>query len=173
MIGVILDRQAKANGYGGFAEFLYQDLWCPLGNGESTLWTDDTGMPRTYAGLNAGMEDWARIGELIRNSGRANDRQIVPAEWIAEMSAPSQLNPRYGYQMWLGGGWTEEPRRYNRDNPIGVTHSAPFDTEDLVFFDGFGGQRVYVIPSAGLTIVRVGNVNLQYDDAIIPNLLTP
>ena len=170
VLGTILDRQSKANGYDDFAEFLYRDLWCPLGNGEASLWTDIAGNTRAYAGLNAGIDDWARIGELIRNQGRANGLQIVPAGWIVEMTQSSDLNPRYGYHVWRAGGWKSK-RAYNKDSPIGVPHSAPFAAQDTVFFDGFGGQRVYIIPSKGLTIVRVGAINLQYDDAIIPNVL--
>ena len=170
LIGLILDRRVKAHGYAGYAEFLYSELWCPLGNGEARLWVDSTGMPRTYAGLHAGLEDWARIGELIRNKGRAGDRQIVPASWVEQMSAPSPANPRYGFQLWRAGGW-EAQRSYNPDNPMKVIHSAPFAASDLVFFDGFGGQRVYVIPSVGLTIARTGDVSFQFDDAQIPNPL--
>lgn len=62
-------------------------------------------------------------------------------------------------------------RRYNQKNPIAVTHSAPYLADDVVFFDGFGGQRVYIIPSAGITIVRTGQVNFEYDDAKIVNLV--
>ncbi len=171
VLGAVLDRQVRAAGYKDYAQFLYRELWCELGNGEALLWTDNQGMPRTYAGLNTGMADWARIGELIRSSGRANGKQIVSSSWIAEMSAPSAANPRYGYQLWRAGAW-EAQRRYNKDNPISIPHSAPFAAQDTVFFDGFGGQRVYVIASKGLTIVRVGDVNLQYDDAIIANLIT-
>ncbi|MEP0190393.1 MAG: hypothetical protein ABJP70_07220 [Erythrobacter sp.] len=48
---------------------------------------------------------------------------------------------------------------------------TPFTVQGTVFFDGFGEQRFYVVPSKGLTIVRIGTINLQYDDAIIPNAL--
>ena len=171
VIGAIVDRQVKQHGYAGFAEFLYQDFWCPLGGGEAFLWTDTTGMPRTYAGLHAGLDSWAKVGELVRNGGRANGRQIVPEAWLEEMGQPSPANPQYGYQIWLAGGW-EPMRFYAPEGGIGVPHKEPFVASDLVFFDGFGGQRVYVIPSLGLTIVRSGEVNLQFDDSVIPNLLT-
>jgi len=166
----ILDRQTQAAGRGGLAQYLYDEIWCPLGNGEAQWWTDKNGMPRGYAGLHSGLADWARIGELIRLQGRVGDAQIVPSEWIAEMVKPSAVNDQYGLHLWRAGEWT--PRRaYNDDNPIRIVHAAPFLAKDTVYFDGFGGQRVYVIPSLGLTIARVGQVNLEFDDAAIPNLL--
>jgi len=170
IVGTVIDRQTRAADRGGFAQYLYDSLWCPLGNDEALLWTDETGMPRTYAGLHAGLEDWARIGELIRQNGRVGADQVVPADWIEDMAGPSAVNDQYGLQMWRAGTWTER-RPYNPDNPIQIYHSAPFAADDLVYFDGFGGQRVYVVPSSGLTIVRAGQVNLEYDDALIPNLL--
>jgi len=170
LLGMVIDRQAAKAGYGGFADFLHRELWCPLGNGEALLWIDGNGKPRGYAGLHAGLYDWARIGELIRNGGKVGDRQLVPAAWIEEMAQPSSANPQYGYQLWLGEAWTPQ-RRYSAANPIAIPHAEPFAAPDTVYFDGFGGQRVYVIPSKGLTIARVGMVNLSYDDAIIPNAL--
>ena len=170
IIGTIIDRQAKEAGYDGYAGFLERELWCPLGNGEAQLWIDQTGMARTYAGLHAGLADYLRIGELIRNKGRKGERHIVPAAWIEAMTTASAVNTQYGLQVWLGGGWSAQ-RRYSASNPLTVPHREPFAAPDVVFFDGFGGQRVYVIPSRGLTIARMGFTNLQYDDSIIPNTI--
>lgn len=171
ILGLIIDRQARKHGYRSFADLLQRALWCPLGNGPAQLWIDrEGGSPRFYGGLHASIQDWARIGELIRNHGRANGQQIVPRKWIADMSAPSATNPAYGYQMWLGGAWAAQ-RRYSATNPITVPHRAPYKAKDVVFFDGFGGQRVYVIPSKHITIARTGFTNLQYDDSIIVNLV--
>lgn len=171
LLGMIVDRQVRGHGYRDYREFLQREFWCPLGNSDANLWIDrEGGSPRFYAGLHATLRDWARIGELIRNRGAANDRQIVPAGWIAEMTTPSPANPQYGYQIWLGSAATAQ-RQYSAGNPLTVRQSAPYQVDDVVFFDGFGGQRVYVVPSRGLTIARTGYTNLTYDDAIIVNLL--
>lgn len=169
ILGIIVDRQIRKKGYRDFRDFMQRELWCPLGNGEAELWIDrEGGSPRFYAGLHASLRDWARVGELIRNKGRVADRQIVSEKWVADMTTPSAANPQYGYQLWLGGSWTEK-RRYADDNPVTVPHSAPYTSKDVAFFDGFGGQRVYVVPSKGLTIARTGLVNMGYDDAVIVN----
>ena len=52
-----------------------------------------------------------------------------------------------------------------------VKHSEAFVAPDLVYFDGFGGQRVYVVPSRRLTIVRLGQVSMAWDDALVPNTI--
>jgi len=170
LLGEILDRQVRKAGYAGYPDFLLRELWCPMGGTKAVLWVDPAGKARTYAGLHAGIRDYAKIGELIRNKGRVGKQQIVPAAWIVEMTTPSPANGQYGYQVWLGAEWTAQ-RSYSAANPIRVPHSEPYIARDLVYFDGFGGQRVYVAPSHGLTVVRVGETNLAFDDAVIPNLL--
>lgn len=170
VLTLVLDRQLAAKGKGSTLTFLEERLWCPLGNGDAQVWIDQQGAPRGYAGLHAGLIDYARIGLLILNKGKAQGKQLVPADWIAAMETPSKVNPQYGLHVWLGQGYTPQ-RVYSASNPITVPHSEPFAAKDIVYFDGFGGQRVYIIPSKRLVIARMGEVNLQYDDAVIPNLL--
>ena len=169
--GIALERALKRAGYAGYAEYLDKKIWCPIGNNAGELWLDRVGgAPHYYSGLFTSIDNWARIGELIRNGGAVNEKQVVPAQWISEMGKPSAINPAYGIHIWRGSPWMAK-RRYNQTNPLAVIHSAPYLADDVLFFDGFGGQRVYIVPSAGLTIVRTGRVNFEYDDAKIVNLI--
>lgn len=169
IVGLVIDRQARKYGYADSRDFMQKEFWCPIGNGNATLWIDrEGGSPRYYSGLNASTEDWARIGELIRNKGRVGEKQIVPASWMAQMNTPSARNRNYGLQIWLGSP-ADGKRRYSPESMVTVPHSAPYQAKDVLFFDGIGGQRVYVVPSKGITIVRTGLVNLAYDDAVIVN----
>ncbi|MEM7688795.1 MAG: serine hydrolase [Pseudomonadota bacterium] len=170
VLTLALDRQLMAQGKGTFLGFLERELWCPLGNGTARVWIDQEETARGYAGLHAGLMDYARIGELIRRGGELGTNQIVPADWIAQMATSSKANAQYGLHVWLGRAHT--PRRaYSATNPIKVPHAEPFEAQDIVYFDGFGGQRVYVLPSQNMVIARFGEVNLAFDDSVIPNLL--
>jgi CubicO group peptidase (beta-lactamase class C family) len=62
-------------------------------------------------------------------------------------------------------------RRYNHKSEVTAFQSEPFAAPDVRFFDGFGGQRVYIVPSLGLVIVRTGNLAMDWDDARLPNLV--
>lgn len=168
ILATVLDRKVKDAGYASLPQFLHSELWCPMGGGEALLWVDASGKARGYAGLHANLRDWAKIGELVRNRGVANGKQIVASKWVEEMTKPSASNEQYGLHVWLGREWTEK-RSYSAANPIKVFHSEPFASPDMVYFDGFGGQRVYVVPSQGLTIARSGIVNLEFDDSKLPN----
>ena len=170
VLALILDRQLAAKDKGTLLTFLETELWCPLGNADARVWIDQQGKARGYAGLHAGLSDYARVGELIRRGGKVGDTQVVPKAWIAEMATPSKANAQYGLQVWLGAEHTPQ-RAYSAANPIKIPHAQPFLAKDIVYFDGFGGQRVYVIPSKQLVIARFGEVNLAYDDSVIPNLL--
>ena len=166
----VLDRQIRKAGSAGYATWLEGKLWCPIGNGAASLWVDQTGGARGYAGLNASAHDLARIGELIRTRGQSGRRQIVPRRWVAAMVQPSPANAQFGYHVWLGREWTPQ-RRYSPENRLTIPHAEPFVAPDVVYFDGFGGQRVIIVPSRGLTIVRLGEVSMTWDDAVLPNTI--
>jgi CubicO group peptidase (beta-lactamase class C family) len=105
LITVILQRATGVP----YATYLSNTLWRPLGASDAYVFLDRPGgMPHTSATLLAEPEDWVRVGALILHDGAANGRQLVPAAWIKEMSAPAPTNPNYGFQ----GGETVHRRRH-------------------------------------------------------------
>ena len=50
-------------------------------------------------------------------------------------------------------------------------HSEPYVADDLFFMDGIGKQRMYIIPSESLVILRTGNNSPEWDDSKLPNLI--
>ncbi len=167
LLGMALSR-ARGQRY---AQYLSERLWQRIGAGDAALWLDhEGGTPRNYCCLFATGEDWLRVGRLLLDRGRVGGDQVVPGDWIDRMLTPSRANPNYGYFTWLGSPPGTE-RAYNSSNPFKALHSEPFVAPDVAFIDGFGGQRVYVVPSAGLIIVHTGKAHLDWDDARLPNVL--
>nr|MBP6514806.1 hypothetical protein [Steroidobacteraceae bacterium] len=126
--------------------------------------------PHIFCCLQTTARGWLRIGLLLLNEGRVGDDQVVPAEWVRAMTTPAATNPNFGYQVWLGspeGG----VRRYSSKSVAVAHHSEPYVAPDVVFIDGFGGQRVYVVPSQRLVIVRTGQSAMNWDDARLPNAI--
>ena len=170
LIGLVLSRAIKRATNEDYAAYLERRIWHPLGNGSAEVWLDkENGDPHYFAGLHASLRDWAEIGEWLR-TGRLGDQAPVDDQFLAEMMAPSATNPNYGLLLWLGAP-DDGKRVYSLANPFFVPHSAPYNVDDMVFFDGFGGQRVYVSRKARLVIARFGETSFDYDDAIIPNLI--
>ena len=107
---------------------------------------------------------------LHLDNGRIDEHQVVPEEWMRDITTPSEHNPNYGYFTWLGTEHSEY-RYYNRKTSTRVLHSEPYSAPDVIFFDGFGGQRVYIVPSRKLVVVRTGSITPAWDDAYLPNVI--
>ncbi len=168
LLGLILENATEQP----YETFLSQQLWVPLGADTAYVWyNEETGFPRTYSALLATAEDWMRVGLLVKNGGKVGDRQLVPEPYIEAMLTPSDSNSNYGYQIWFETEYSS-PRHYNdAKTGFSVAQSEPFAVDDMVYFDGFGGQRVYISESLDLVIVRTGEVRPDWDDSKLPNLV--
>ncbi len=154
-----------------FADFLSRRIWKPLDAADASLFLDrEGGSPHYFCCLQARAMDWVRVGELIRTRGRVRGRQLVPAAHVEAMTAPASTNPNFGLQLWRGSPHAPV-RRYSATIALTVPAAEPFARDDVVFIDGAGGQRVYVIPSERLTIVRIGRAAPDWDDSALPNLV--
>jgi CubicO group peptidase (beta-lactamase class C family) len=139
-----------------FAEYLSEKFWVPLGNTDAAVCFDRPGgVARTFGFVFATARDWARVGLLIQHAGRLDGRQIVPADWIQFMCSPSPTDRSYGAGLYTG--------------PDG--EHPPFVAPDTVAINGHSKQRVYVIPSKQLVVVRLGENAKNWDDSRLPNLL--
>ena len=148
-----------------YADYLSRALWQPLQASDAAVWLDRTGgSSKPFCCLFATARDWARIGQLFLDRGRVEGKQVVSSEWIAKMLTPSALEPTYGYHIWL------KARTKNRPS-IHKTASEPFLAQDTFYLDGSSRQRVFIMPSKELVIVRVGERPNNWDDSFIPNAL--
>ncbi len=147
------------------------DIWNRLGVGEAAVWLDrDGGMARTFCCLQTTARGWLAVGLTILDLGRAGAEQVVPAPWVLEMLKPSRTNPNFGLQIWLGDV-TEGKRPEDDAKRVRALQSEPFVVRDVVFLAGAGGQRVYIVPSRELIIVRTGTRRSDWDDAKLPNAI--
>lgn len=154
-----------------YIDFLSTRLWRKIGASDARVWLDrEGGSPRGFCCLQASARDWLRIGELIRNQGQWRGTRILPATWIAQMLAPSASNPNFGWNIWRGTPYNPK-RTYGPGIPAVVEARAPFARDDTYYIDGSGGQRVYVIHSEQLVIVRIGAPRPDWDDSQLPNIL--
>jgi CubicO group peptidase (beta-lactamase class C family) len=128
--------------------FPYNRLFYKLGMHHTLLEPDASG---TYVGssyIYASARDYARFGYLYLNGGVWNGERILPDGWVQKtVTAPAaNKSKNYGYQFWLNGSEGNDPTK--REYP-----EAP---ADMFMADGYGGQRIYIIPSQKLVIVRMG-----------------
>lgn len=153
-----------------YADYLASRLWQPLRAAEAALWMDrEGGVPRGFCCLFASARDWLRVGLLLAADGKVGERQLIASEWVQAMKTPSSTNPNFGMHLWLGSPPQKE-RKYN-DYSVKAFHSEKFLADDIYYIDGFGGQRVYVVPSRDLIVVRTGVSQLDWDDAPLINMI--
>ena len=154
-----------------YAQWLSETIWKPIGASDASLWLDrEGGWPRYSCCLHASGQDWLRIGLLILNKGKVDGKQVVSSGWIEQMVAPSPANPNYGLQIWRGSPHNPA-RSYGKSVGVKIPAAQPFAREDVFYLDGSAGQRVYIVPSAEMVIVRIGAPRNDWDDSELPNIL--
>lgn len=166
LLGIILERATSTP----YEEYL-GEFWPGLAAGDAyALMDSEDGIPRTYCCLQTTARGWLQVGRLILGRGRLDGKQLISRDYMDAMLAPSEQNPNYGYQIWLGTTH-EEGRIYNPEGSFKAYHSEAFLADDLIYLDGFGGQRVYIVPSEELVVVRTGEARQDWDDAKLPNAI--
>jgi CubicO group peptidase (beta-lactamase class C family) len=148
-----------------YIDYLSTRLWQPIKANNAAIWLDQPqGNPKTFCCLFATPKDWGRIGQLFIDQGKVNNQQVVTSAWLNKMIQPSSLNSNYGYHIWLKAKTKNKPG-------ISRKASQSFLAKDTIYLDGKSIQRVYIIPSHELVIVRIGEQAKKWDDSLIPNTL--
>ncbi|MGH1437154.1 MAG: serine hydrolase [Lewinella sp.] len=100
--------------------------------------------------------DMARFGLLISANGQWNGTTVFGDQaYIDAMRTPSQdLNPSYGYLWWLNGQESYMYPTLQLSFPGPLIPTAPADTYAAL---GKNDQKIYIVPSQGLVIIRMGN----------------
>ena len=138
LLSKILRKQFKT--HQEYLDFWYFSLIDKIGMYSMIVETDMTG---NYVGSSyawATTRDWAKFGTLYLHNGNWNGEQLFDRSWSKYVSTPTPTsNGKYGGHFWL--------------NSSGKYPDAP---RDLYYASGFQGQKIFVIPSKDLVIVRMG-----------------
>ncbi len=121
----------------------YTGLLHRIGMLNTILETDATGNHVASSYCYGTIRDWARFGLLYLNNGVFEGDTILPGGWVdfTRQEAPNSNG------IYAGTFWLKEPK------PENALLDVP---DDIYFADGFLGQRVYIIPSRDLVVVRMG-----------------
>ncbi|WP_248491473.1 serine hydrolase [Tsukamurella sp. PLM1] len=131
-------------------------LFAPLGiDAEDYFWQRDrSGHTYGFAFLFLPPNDMARLGLLLLNRGQWNGKRIIDADYMDQLSTPSNANACYGFLVWL-----------NRAPCIGVTLPSRhvFATPPMVAMPpdsfatvGLFHQTNFVMPSLHMLVTWTG-----------------
>jgi len=140
VLGWVIARATGRN----VAQLLSERIWSRLGAEQDAYFTvDSIGTPFAGGGLNTGLRDLARFGEMLRNGGRFNGQQIVTDSVVKDIQqgGDKQAFAQAGYGQLKG--WSYRSMWWVTHNPDGAFMAR-----------GVHGQSIYIDPKAEMVIVR-------------------
>ncbi|PWB81770.1 MAG: 6-aminohexanoate hydrolase [Candidatus Methylomirabilota bacterium] len=143
------------------AQLLSDRIWSRLGaEQDAYMSVDSIGTPFAGGGLNMGLRDLARFGEMVRNNGRYNGQQILPAEVVADIR-------RGGSREHFAKAGYAQLRGWSYRNMWWVTHNA----HGAFMARGVHGQALYIDPAAEMVIARFASHPVAGNAVIDPTSL--
>jgi len=130
---------------------------------------------RLFDGAHLTPRELLRMGRLLLQNGRWKESQII--ETVEPLTQPSPASPGFGLGVWLNakissldssrsetGVLQQVPERIMlpRGQERLIYDGAP---PDLYMAAGRHNQRLYVIPSLKMVVVRLGRANRTWSDA--------
>jgi CubicO group peptidase (beta-lactamase class C family) len=115
--------------------------WVESSNGLSVYWSNSRSM--------------ARFGLLALNNGKWENNQIVSKNYMQNAINTSQnINLAYGYMWWLNGKSSFRLPQTQLQFNGKLIPTAP---DDMYCALGKNDQKIYVVPSKKLVIIRMGD----------------
>ena len=131
----------------GGANLPREQIFAPLGLSSAVMETDGSGTPVCSSYMWATPRDWAAVGQFALQGGAWNGKQLLPENWMAEstqaVDVKSHEDSPYASAWWPNEG------------PGGALEYADLPA-DAYFAQGHDGQRILVVPSEQLVVVRMG-----------------
>ena len=130
----INERLARPMGWGPWGYCLHRgDFTMPHANGAGSIALHAT--------------DALRFGYCLLHRGRWGDKQLVPADYVAQCGRPSPCNPHCPFSLMF------------ENNSDGHVAGAP---RDAFYKSGAGGFGILIVPSLDLVIYKLGGNDSQY-----------
>ena len=138
LLGLIIE---KATGK-SLSQYASEKLWQPLGAEHAALWSIDKkgGDEKAYCCFNTNARDFARLGQLMLDSGKINGVAVIDSMYFKKSITSCGIKDElglacnyYGYQWWI----------------------IP-EQQDIFYARGILGQYIICIPKQNMIIVRLG-----------------
>lgn len=142
---VLCSVLAERTGLG--ADLPRQKLLGPLGLASAVFEPDAAGTPVCSSYLWASPRDWAAIGQFAMQNGEWNGEQLLPENWMSrslELAAVDETDDPGFALSWRTNLMPDGSLRW------------PELPADAYSANGHDGQRLTIVPSEGVVVVRLG-----------------
>jgi CubicO group peptidase (beta-lactamase class C family) len=130
-----------------FDKLLTERIWRPIEAGEFSLAYG----ARAGCCIRARIGDWMRVGEILANNGVFEGSQLASPNYVAQMLKATYPGSPMGFFTHVGGS---------------------FAAHDVAWLEDTGRQRLWLVPSLHLVILRMGDEppgSQGWDEAMIPD----
>lgn len=170
-LGEIL-RRKLARSDRSVEDYMKDKVFDPLDIDIASWARDNAGHPLLHAGLQLTASEWQKFGDFILRELAGNKKLNIDNKLFIQLFIGTKANPAYGLSFWLN-------RPEHRIQPIRELQPAmdgeQLDSDgprDIYAAEGSDKQRLYVIPSWGLVIVRFSREAHFSDGDFLSRLLT-
>lgn len=146
----------------GLADMVSEMIWKPLGaHYDGYYQVDPSGIAFAGGGFDLNLRDMAAFGEMMRNSGKLNGKQIIPAAAVKDI-ATGGSSEEYKAAFAKGGypklqGWSYHNMWWITNNSHGAYMAR-----------GVHGQAIYIDPAAQMVIARFASTYYASNKYIDP-----
>jgi CubicO group peptidase (beta-lactamase class C family) len=150
LLGVMLERVSSQP----YPTFVAERFWKPLGAGALEFRQaggNRSGSMSAACCVRARVGDWMRIGELLAHDGVFQGNQFTPPRYVTLMMKLAHKDSGRGFFMRVDGD---------------------FAAQDVAWLEGSDQQRLWIVPSLRLAILRIGAEapsSEGWDEAMIPD----
>ncbi len=126
-----------------------------IGMSSTGVWFNGTGANLGLRIYFSNTRSMARFGLLALNNGNWNGQQIINSGFLNQATTTSQnINLAYGYLWWLNGKASYRlPQTQLQFNGSLIASGA----NDMYMALGKDDQKIYVIPSKKMVVIRMGD----------------
>lgn len=172
ILGLALERRLGGE---SVVEYLNRKILQPL-NIASLRWGTNfvDGKPQLSGGAYVTARDWIKFGEFIRQTmeGSWSGSTLLQKPLFDQLFIGSAAHPAYGFYWWVKrpvpatlAGIIDGNNKNQFTRQIKPLIEDPRIPDDFVMAAGAFDQRLYIIPSRGITVVRNGPTGTDaFDD---------
>ncbi|MBB6126890.1 serine hydrolase domain-containing protein [Mucilaginibacter lappiensis] len=138
LLGDIINKSVP----GGLEKYADEKLFKPLSITKYHWPYSPQHVPSTAGGLQMRSLDYAKFGQLYKNNGVWNGKQIIPASWVKQSFTKYLTLPKdvvgegyYGYLFW---------------NKTYTVNNKPYET---FYCSGNGGNKIFVFTDEPLVVI--------------------